>query len=1339
MNLTRTNWPKGWMPNNDAVNGDPEGLLRMDNLRIDKNGVIGLVDGWQRNGSTAFGYYSAFYSKIVFGTEYIWTSTGNPPNSIRRTKFDPMAGETNLVIAGGGTPSNIASFGDAFGYVLCCAGKLRVKDQVGQTIIPLGLLTPTQSSNGEGPTGTIVDGIDLFIPSPTKITVGTGDQANFKLDTTFFTGQINTATSFGLDTTHIGGTVAGDPGNDIISFDFLVHDKPTTVITRVVLDFILDGNPADQATYQNYYEFVYDAKVAPPTRDGQGGGTSRPAQPPSRPYAPFQSGINTVSRLSQTRNQAIRFGNDSTKDWTNVIGVRFVVVATQQATVNFGDIHIKGGLNGALNGIYNYIQVDVANTGAYLAKSPASALGHELNSGKRKTDFRVVNGSVTLHPVRNDIHTTEHWLFRKSVASLGIDPNTGQSLNPSSLNQFYFVGKTAVGTTMIDNLSDDEVLQLNADGSLVANLFLQTLNSNDHVNGLQADILAISDLTNERVVYMTTDSLYLSDRLNPDAVDTRYTIKPSGDPGEKNLWFKKLTNNVFVLATTKELYEISGTFLDLPDGSIDVTIRALGEAYPPMSRDACHYDNGLYYIAADGLRVTTGSNSVNVSPQLRQVFQNTVLQGSIHTAKVHGIPTVAIYNGLEVNYAIAAARGRIYMSLPMTDLTRRLVVFDTFTKTYSMMNTDPAKLYTTQAGELFASYSDGSSWFLDSIPGYGLDNNQGLPFRLRTVFDSNSQPRNRKDTFTLKLIMDTGGRDVSVQIQKDGIGVTETDETSWVNLGNYNTIGQHTIYIPLSQLNVTLGFRYALQISDVSGVFTFKLYEATIEYEPRPEQLAYLRIPPTNLGTISRKRWTSYAFIIDTLGNNVTFAPYLDNVVWGTTAAVNTGTKLTYIFYFRTEAVATDMAGIISGGVFEFYGVALEECVSEKLPTPCEFLVIPPNNYGTPNRKRHTSYKFQILTRGADVVFQPLLDGAAHTPATYNTTVKKTVDYYFPQSDGDVIGIDIGGTLTSQTTVPFEFYGVIVPQTVETLPDRLEYLRIPNSNFGTANRKRIRTISLVLDTRGQSVNFTPYVDNVPFSSSTNFQTFGKSTVWFYFNSDVVGVDFGGVLSTGTGHPFEFYGLGAPDNVESLPLPVTYYIIPPNNYGTPDRKRHTSYKFEIITRANRVRFFPVLDGVAYPYTDYVTSAAFDDTTAVKQTVEYFFPAGDVIGIDIGGRIESLSGTPFEFYGTIVPQKVETLPERLQYLRLPNTNFGVPSRKRIRTLPMVIDTYGHDVTFYPIVDDTIVGQTSTFNTKSRTTVYHYFVEDVFGTDFGGILSCDGTGKWLRDGQSLPFTPE
>jgi hypothetical protein len=1329
-NLTRTNWPLGWVPNSDAVNGNPDGLLRADNLRIDKLGVTGLRDGDRLLFSSST-YASRFYSKIIEGAEYIWSAYGLPVSSIVRTVgflSTPTGGISTT--AGAGTPGDHAAFGDALGYVFAIAGKLRVKDPVLTAAKPLGLLTP-QSIAARGPRLQVNNASTLTFPVATNVIQGTGSVSAVNVDNTTLEGAIGGVTDNATkDTTLIaGGREGRDIGLDIIQFNLTIKGTSPSKVAKVVVDFILDGTPTDPGTYQNYYELTFAADWLP-------------------------SGEGTQGVISAKRANAVRYGNDQALNWTNVIGFRCYILSTDPTTeADFGLISFKGG-PGGLNGVYNYIQVDIADNGKYQAKSPVSPLGF-LSTNVNENNITVINGSVTIVPIIRDTNATEHRFFRMSVADVGIDPNTGESLNQSFLGQFYYVGSvfgSLTSNAFVDFLSDTEVLELNADGSFLPNLNLATLNSNDSVNGLQDTIYGIEGLHKDRMIYLTVNDIHISDRLNPDAVDLRFTIVPSGDSTEKNLWIKQLTNDTLILGTTKNLYEISGSFAEQPDGTLDVTVRPIGEAFPPLSIDVCQWKGALLYVAADGLRATSGSNSENLSPQLRELFKPVLAYPNFPAKQVHGVPVAAIFSGVGVDYSIAAAHGKIYFTIPCADNTRRLITYDTVTQTYNLIYADPIVIHATEAGEILASFlhqytNSGSltpsGWLIDASPGYGFNGTQGMQFKLRTVFDANGQPRNRKDTFTLKLVLDTGGRDVSVQIQKDGAGVTEIDETSWISLGTVSANGQQTKYIRLDSTQITLGFRYALQLQDAAGqgVFTFKLYEATIEYEPRPEQLNYLRLLPTNLGTVSRKRWTAFAFVIDTLGSNATFTPYLDNVAWATVATFSTGTKLTYIFYFDSEAVATDMGGIIiaaAGACFEFYGVNLEEVVSEKLPSPTTYLLIPGNNYGTPNRKRHTSYKFQINTRGGNVRFTPILDLTSHTPTSYNTSRKQTVDYYFPQSDGDVIGVDIGGVLESTETPkqPFEFYGVVVPQLVETLPDRLEYLRIPNSNFGTADRKRIRTISLVLDTRGQPVVFTPFVDNLPYSVTSSFTTNGKTTVWYYFNSDIVGVDFGGVLSTGTGTPFEFYSLGTPDNVEPLPLPVTLYIIPPNNYGTPNRKRHTSYKWQMITRGAQVRFTPIVDRVEY------TPAVFQ--TDKKQLCEYFFPqrppvrfddyAGgdDVIGIDIGGRLESIDGvTPFEFYEVVVPQKIEVLPDRLQYLRIPNTNFGVAARKRVRTIPIIIDTYGNLVRYTPIVDD-VLFPPSFWRTHSKTTVHHFFAQDIFGTDFGGILSCEGGSD------SVPITP-
>src|ERR1039458_1898501 len=191
----------------------------MDNLRIDKTGVIGLIDGQQKVGGTGFGYYSSFFSKVILGTEYIWAATGTPPSSIRRSAFSPMAGETDMIVSGVGSPTNFCSFGDAYGYTLICAGNLRVKDPVSSVPKPLGLLTPTNQITKEGPVGTINAGINLTIPCPTLVTIGSGVSPYIISDPTYFTGALCTASAFGVDTTYIGSGPGFDPGSDIISLD----------------------------------------------------------------------------------------------------------------------------------------------------------------------------------------------------------------------------------------------------------------------------------------------------------------------------------------------------------------------------------------------------------------------------------------------------------------------------------------------------------------------------------------------------------------------------------------------------------------------------------------------------------------------------------------------------------------------------------------------------------------------------------------------------------------------------------------------------------------------------------------------------------------------------------------------------------------------------------------------------------------------------------------------------------------------------------------------------------------------------------------------------------------
>lgn len=1075
--LTKLGWPAGWNPSQDANNGSSEALLRMDNLQLDEQGVISLARGNGDLNTSAFGdYVDRIYSKTIVGTDFTWVALNRASSSIRRSNDKFVSDDVELATAGG----ERAAFTDCLGQILITAGDIKKKDD-GTNVIDLGIVKP-----GAGPdvalhnqptlelwhgTWSMIEGHD-----PVDLTPFGANELAFKayVDSTSLRATFRQTYGSPVDTTNIDTGISRDPGLD--TFQFVIQPQDTGLFRNIRVEILLDADPT---IGKNYYWIDIPVDLT---------------------NAAFRLGLDVFSSLSVQRSQFTRQGDDATLDWTHVTAVNFIATAIADVQIYMGELKFVGGLQGQLFGLYQYAQMDINDNGIYQAKSPLVQ-----NDGV----FNVQNGYTTITPNHtDDTQVTHHWIFRKSAISITTARGvvvTAQDANlPVLLDQWYRVAITPVNTDVDDTTADLDAIE----EDVTANLFLQS------VKDITDPILAMEGLFNERMLYLTKKWIYLSDRLNPDAIDTRYTVKAFGDPTERNLWLKINTNAQLTLATTKDLYEITGTLLDLPDGTLDIAIRAIGEQYPPLSSDCALTDGKIFYPAADGIRVTTGSNSTLLSTQLNLLFQGEAR---------HGISAVTITANDDVSYPIAVGRTRLYCSLPLTN-GRKLFIFDLIRQTWRLMDTAPLAIRVTQTDEVLFGYGDGGDNYLRQFE----TGTASWDFELRTIYDHNGQPRNRKDTFTLKIVFDSGGSNVAVAMGKNGGGFT--------GLGNINSNGLSTAYINVEAL--ALGFRYAFKLTG-TAIASFKLYEITLEYDPRPEQVNFLRIPNNNLGTFARKRFTNFAFVIDSLGGDVTFTPYLDNVA-DTPSTVNKAVKLTHIHYFTEETICTDIGGTLesAGDPFEFYGPNVEEIVSEKLPTPVKFLVIPANDFGSPNRKRHTSYKFQINTLGEDVLFTPIVDGEAYTTAIFNTTEKRTVEYFFPTAE-DVKGIDIGGTLESQTDTEFEFYGVIVPQQLEVLPARLKSLFINTNNFGVAARKRVRTIPIIIDTYTDNVLFTPIVDGIAVLPSSTLVASGKRTLYHFFTEDVFGVDFGGALLSESSNPFEFYGFGNPEEVEVLPVPKKY--------------------------------------------------------------------------------------------------------------------------------------------------------------------------------------------------------
>lgn len=1091
-NLTKLNWPKGYYPSQDAVNGDSASLLRADNLQQEQEGSLGLVRD-NKNIKSFNDVITNLYSKTYGGVDYIYAGVGNC-QSVQEFLLDGsqrFAG--NLIDGANGRPV----FGDAYGLVLACAGAQRNKFN-GQTVYKLGLetpLVPIRSTNPQtNAEETFVENAleAEIVPAAQSGSAWSLDEgntltsddhsANFFPDAVTNRAVLSCAFTPSLDVLNIAAQQSTNPGNDTFFMNVQLADPNAFSSIRVQLNLDAIG--------QNYFWFEWTVP----------GSTE------------FSISLDAWSQLSASRSQFNRQGSDVTLDWTTIQSIQITVNAvSSNAFVGIDTPRFIGGINGQLLGSYQYIYRWVKDMGTYLAKSPFSPISET---------FTVINGSVLVLPhsptdqsEAGGLQFCTVEIYRRSV------PSTESYFNsltqqfaqlPDILDQFYLVSNgTDPAGYVQDSTGDVEVLEEDTP----ANTFL------DSIQNIPEPIVDIVGVYNDRVLYLTASSLYLSERLDPDCFDIRYTLKFTGDPFDTNFWLKAVNNATMMLGSNHDLYEISGTLLDLPDGTLDINVYAFGDAYPPISLDVARVDGVLFYVAADGIRTTSGSNSSLLSPHLSQLFQG---------IDCHGVPAIQIFANAVQRYYITVGHGKLYVALPHTDGLRRLHIYDLLRQVWTMRTTYVTGCHTTDNDKIIFAIGP-QALLADS--GSSYVNQSAQPVNLLTVYDHNGTPRNRKDTETLKLVINTGGANLDVYL-----GVMKDTGIQMNFVKTINTNGLQTVFIELKDPTLSLGFRYALQLIG-AALTQFQLVEYTIEYLERPEQINYVRVPNSNLGSTGRKRFISIPFVIDCLAATVRCTPIVDNVVGNAFTDFTTlDQKQTQNFFFLVETDGTDIGFILEsldGSPFELTGPDFDKAVSEMMPAPAEFLLFPPNDFGSPNRKRATSIKFELNTRGGVVVFTPRVDQVNYPPMSCNSgeDKKNIFEYFFDPALGDFTWFMLGGSLLG--SIPFEMYGNLIPQNLEVFPPRLRSLYIAENNYGAASRKRFRTLPLIINTNGSDVTYQPIVDGVNYPP-TVLNSAKKATLYHFFATDSFGIDYAGFLS-GL-QPFEFYEMAAPVNVEVLPVP-----------------------------------------------------------------------------------------------------------------------------------------------------------------------------------------------------------
>lgn len=708
-NITHKDFSGGWRPSDDAINGAPNGLLKMDNLDLDTNGALSLIGGTSTVGSTYGTNLHTLYSKTLNGT---------------RTNYGAdTAGvifRDNTSIGTGGD-ATIAAFGNAFNYVLACSGTKRIKDTGSGTAVPLGVGAPTSAPSvtipSQAPTATIASLVaNTVTPVGTSSVIG----GLYLQITANASGNAVVQTYAGASDPHDANTLVGfGSGNTGYA-----QDTDTITITGYVISpwgkrlqiavlLVAGNNAGDRVT--DYYAYQIDDLA-------------------SLTFDPT-TGLFTVIIK---RSDFSRVGN-GLQTWSTTYGLRITYEGDNGDVINIlgsnylGSVEIDGGTK-ALNGDYQYKVVHVNNTGSYIAKSIA---------GPESSTINVVNHQAIITPADPtiiDAQINEVWIYRRG----------------GLLETWYRVLVVAAGAVVAtyDTLGDIEAKTLN----IKLNPNLVSIAS----TSISEKILNIVGPIQSRWYYFTSKLMYPSDLDNPDLVDSSIAVRLTGSNNEIFLWAKQVDRATVLVGTSVDVYVLTGTFATLPDFTIDIYYHALGCKYPPITYDADVYNGDVVYLANDGWRIINANkeNPSMVSPGLDLLYKG--ISRYSYTA-----PNLKVAPG-SVRFPICIARDKIWCFVTGTN---RCEVFDFTRKYWRTFNYglgDVGCVTSTQDGQVLCFYpTDKKLREIDIKSSKLIDGATKQTVTVLFPTQDGGMPRNRKDSETFKTRIYTNGDSVLVGMVND--------------------------------------------------------------------------------------------------------------------------------------------------------------------------------------------------------------------------------------------------------------------------------------------------------------------------------------------------------------------------------------------------------------------------------------------------------------------------------------------------------------------------------------------------------------------------------------------
>lgn len=938
MPIEMRDFSAGWIASDDDYNGRKNGFLQMDNCCLDENGNLTLVRGTAKLTTDQLPDIPHTLFSRYIGTDF-YRYAALEDGSVWRDKN--RAGTWSLQVASGGSTSR-ADFTVALNRIFSVTGNQYFKD-TGAAQVPIGVAAPTSPTVAQYNAFSFVDLQNLDGSSQfTNWTcdVGTlnwnnahGD-INFTADATSFLAVIRTVFSSPVDlTTYPSGgpwPVAGQQlPTDFIQFWTSFFDATQCQSVTINLYTYDPGAvAANTLSPGTYYTHTWNQTDNP---------------------LPFAG--NNFNHLKVPIQDFIQLGGTTVNGWNAIKAVTISYVCSSATTIQVAEVQEYGSTRASQNGTYRYYTQNISNNGDYQAVSIISAPA---------TPLLCLYGALELTltpPV--DAQTTHVNIYR-------------QEINNQSVATLLAT-VTAATTSYLDGLSDQQLL---SNSGISANLFFTSIQSIP-----DAPILAIIGLYYARMLYFTSSKIYISDFLDPDIYDARYVIQYSGNVAESFMWAMKVSNACLYVGTNYDIYQITGTFSILPDGTLDVTIRPLGVQYPPVSQAVACESGIISYMANDGWRLlgVYGDDSTTISQDLNLLFKGYLRYGIL--------PIQTGYDNTILSRC-SINKGKLYTVVTLSDASTVIIAYDIVKKYwYPIKNVQASCLFSEEDGTLIYGDDGGFVYQLDTPLNYSKNGSQQSISILTPVLDGGT-PQQRKDTFTLKVRCATAGDNINLLVYGNGGTLLHTFTLNAASI-------QELIFDGLS-LTLQDNYQFAIQ----GSADYFELNYIILDYTERPIPTTRLRLAPQNMGSSGKKRmFTCPPFVIDTLGNSVTFTPELDNSTTQavTNPTINTTEKTTIVPTFATEVLATDVGGILTGGPFEFYGIFVDDWIVEKIPTGRLVDQIGP--YEALRWAFLERFRYRCICEGTTINYVVYVEDVVSYTGSFNTiaNVDKTYEIVLPK------------------------------------------------------------------------------------------------------------------------------------------------------------------------------------------------------------------------------------------------------------------------------------------------------------------------------------------------------